>query len=182
MFSIIWSLLPILIGGVGIVIAANGVIAGFQAFEFQRTHPITHAKVLSVYEETYTEYDSQNNTSFQGTKICAENVRYSMNGRDIQVNVHAMQHCGVQVGDSPQIAYDPKRPSNIQFVPAGDPLWGNVLNIVLSIGIGGFFLMGALGLIFGPSSRIMRIGIFFWLLLVAGMIALTILGAINQGR
>jgi hypothetical protein len=170
-------------------------VSSIQSMQFQLTHPITRARVLSVFTHTYTTvdgggcsaYDPQTGgcsayfpqTQTTHTETCAARISFRANGQDIEVDVREMLVCGVEVGDQPKIAYDPRQPRNLQFVPGGDPFWGNLLGILLLWAFAGFFLTVGVGLLHLFSERAFRVGVVFWVIALLGIIALDVMNGIN---
>lgn len=167
----VFSVFIIAIGIVFVYLAGLTVSDSIKAMQFQQTHPIVRATVLSVFTRTSTSYDSNTNTSSVRIDVCADFIKFFANGREIQVAVKDHQYCGISVGQQPAIAYDPQNPTNLQFVTSGDPFWGNILAIAMALSWGGFalsvcvsFLLGILGdvgwiRVSRPRSSLLRRGI-----------------------
>lgn len=173
-------LIPAVVVGMFLYFAVTTILSSIAGMQFQQTHPITRAKVLSVFTHTYTEYDSQTNTSSSRTETCAERISFRVNGQDIEVNVRERMACPMQVGDQPKIAYDPQQPAQLQFIPGGDPFWGNILQILLALAFAGAALVVGIAFIRFPSERGFRTYMVFWIIGVLCMIALFVMGIINH--
>jgi hypothetical protein len=173
-------LIPVAVVGVFIYFAVTIIQSSIADMQFQQTHPITQAKILSIFTHTYSDYDSQTNTSTTRTEDCAARIRFRANGQDIEVDVSKMQACPMQVGDQPKIAYDPRQPTQLQFVPGGDPLWGNLLQILLALAFAGFALTVGIGFIRFPGKHGFRTAMVFWTIGTLCIIALIVMNVINR--
>jgi hypothetical protein len=158
--------------------------------QFQLTHPITRARVLSVFTHTYTTVDGGGcsahdpqtgiciayfpQTQTTHTETCAERISFRANGQDIEINVREMLACSMQIGDQPKIAYDPRQPEHLQFVPSGGPFWGNILQILLVLAVVGCALVVGIGFCF-PSERSFRAYMVFWTSILTLLIIITYL-------
>jgi hypothetical protein len=170
-------------------------LGALESMQFQKTHPIVRAKVLSVFTHAYSDYDSTTHTSTERTEVCADTIQFSANGHQIKVQVKSRLYCDVQTGDQPKVAYDPKDPSNWQFVTSGDPFWGNVLVMLLALGMGGFclslvtlflfhFLEGMRWLPrafsrFSPFSQGCVIAVIFWVIGAVCIVTLLVIKYVN---
>lgn len=176
----------------GILTIVDHTQSSIEGIAFQQSHPIVQATVLNTFTHTYTEDDPQNHTTTERTEICAGTVKFLANGQEIKVNVASQMECGVQVGDQRKIAYDPQHPSHVEFVPAGGPLWGNILGLITAVAFGGFALSVGIGLLSGfladfvfINSRIdlfmlcHRAGTIFWIIGAAGIVLSIILHAFS---
>ncbi|EFH82901.1 hypothetical protein Krac_3783 [Ktedonobacter racemifer DSM 44963] len=151
-WHIIWHIfLPIAVVGGVIYYALITIQSSIVGMQFQQTHPITQARVLRTFTHTYYTDDSQTHTSSRHTETCAARISFRANGQDIEVDVSQMLACPMQIGDQPKIAYDPQQPAHVQFVPGGDPFWGNILQILLVLPLVGVALF--LGIAFIRDSR-----------------------------
>jgi hypothetical protein len=161
-------------------------VIAIQSMQFQLTHPITRARVLSVYTHTVdgqpggcSAYDPQTGACSAydpptpaHTETCAARISFRANGQDIEVDVSELSACPMSVGDQPKIAYDLQQQTHVQFVFGGDPFWGNLLQILVCAG---FFLTVGICLL-RPFSK------WAWVILflsITGMIALNVMNGIN---
>jgi uncharacterized protein DUF3592 len=147
-WRIFWSLLlPIAVMGGCIYYAVTIIQSSIAGMQFQQTHPITQAKVLRTFTHTYYTDDSQTNTTTRHTETCAARISFRANGQEIEVDVSKLLACPMKIGDQQNIAYDPQQPAHVQFVPANDPFWGNILRIFLVLPLVGIPLFIGIGFI-----------------------------------
>jgi hypothetical protein len=182
--SIGFLLIPIIVVGMFLYFAVTTTLSGITSMQFELTHPITRATVLSVFTHTYTDsqYDpaSSTYTTTTQTETCAQRISFRANGAVIEVDVSKMLECPVQVGDQPKIAYDSKQPTHLQFVSGGDPFWGNLLHILLAVAFAGFAVVVGMAFFRFPGERGFRGAVAFWVAGVLCIIALIVISAINR--
>jgi hypothetical protein len=183
-FAALYAIIPIVVVGMFLYFAVTTIISSISSMQFESTHPITRARVLSVFTHTYTDsqYDpvSSTYTSTTETETCAQRISFRANGQDIHVDVSQMLECPLQVGDQPKIAYDPRHPAHLQFVSGGDPFWGNILQMIMAVAFAGFAVVVGMAFIRFPSERGFRGAVIFWTIGVACIIALIVISAINH--